>query len=144
MPDSPIVWALFPLLFVGAWAATGLLLSRVGGWHDLAEVYRAREKFSGETLHWRSAGMRYATRYNGCLTIGSNQFGLSLAILAPLRMGHPPLFFPWSDISVAREKMFFREYAALRFTRVSGVTLLLRSALAEKLLAHGPLRFEAA
>lgn len=45
-----------------------------------------------------------------CLSIGVNREGLFLAVIPIFRIGHPPLFIPWHDISTEDRKqlIFFR------------------------------------
>ena len=45
--------------------------------------------------------------YNSCLTIHSGPEGIRLAVWAPFRLGHPPLFIPWSAMHKATTKRLF-------------------------------------
>ncbi len=74
------------------------------------------------------------SNYGGCLTIVVNSEGIGLSILWPFRAGHPPLFIPWSEISIGQEKML-RLISLVRFdfTEVPRVALLITPKLMRKL-----------
>ncbi len=59
--------------------------------------------------------MRWTSHYGNCLTIGADTAGLKLSVLFPFRPGHPPLFIPWSEISVTRRRnlLFVRQVKLL-------------------------------
>jgi hypothetical protein len=47
---------------------------------------------------------------------------------------HPPLFFPWSDVTVSREQRWFGELARFRLAKEPSVPLLLSVRLADEAL----------
>jgi hypothetical protein len=65
--------------------------------------------------------------------IGSDPVGLHLAVLFPFRPGHPPLFIPWSEVSVREGWNPTRRGVALSFLRVPEVPLVLSTKLAGRL-----------
>jgi hypothetical protein len=85
-------------LFLVGWAGVSYLLSKFGGWSRLAEYYRFESDFAGERWKHQSASMRLGVNYNNVLTIGVSSTGVLLEVLFLFRVGHPPLFIPWSDI----------------------------------------------
>jgi hypothetical protein len=87
------------LIFIALWSCICHLISAAGGWRRLRRDYRAAAPFDGKKLWFKSAGMRRWTNYNNCLVVGANKYGLYLAVLPIFRVGHPPLFIPWTDIS---------------------------------------------
>jgi hypothetical protein len=124
----------------------GLLVSQVGGWATLARAYPSPRPFTGPRWRGQSAGMRWGVTYNGSLTVGADPQGLHLSILFVFRVGHPPLFVPWGDVTAVHEKsrrMPFSilrvGYVELRFRRAPAVPLRIREALAWRLAgAAGP------
>ncbi len=84
--------------------------------------------------------------YNGSLTAGANQFGLHLSVWPIFRIGHPPLFLPWSDVTVAFEKRRWITVVLLRFSRSPTTSVRMTLGLAERLAAEsgGSFRLEAA
>ena len=54
-----------PLGFVAGfaviWVFVGVLISRIGGWNQLARVYGSESDYGGERWRYQSAGMRYST-----------------------------------------------------------------------------------
>ena len=47
----------------------------------------------------QSAAMRWLTHYNNVLTVGADSEGLFLVPFFLFRVGHPPLFVPWAEIT---------------------------------------------
>ncbi len=126
--------------FVGLWAGIMLVVSWLGGWAELARVYRPPRPFNGRRWWFQSASMRYRLNYGLCLIVGANAQGLSLSILLPFRPGHPPLFVPWSDITVASQKsrafpysLLGFGYVELRFRRAPSVPLRIMQGLGRRL-----------
>lgn len=129
--------AAFPAFFVVMWVATCILIARLGGWSGLAAAYRAAEPFRGRLWRFKSGALRRFTGYNNCLTVGASEEGLYLAVLFLFRVGHPPLFIPWADITVETrsDKVLFVRYSVVefRFSRVPGVPLRLQEGLVREI-----------
>lgn len=53
-------------------------------------------------------------------------------MLILFRLGHPPLFIPWDDISASEGHLLFFRYVDLTFRRAPGTRLRLRKRLADK------------
>lgn len=130
----------FPFVFILFWLVISLVISRMGGWSALAKRYRLEDSFDGERMRFRSGQMRYAMSYNNCLTIGADRRGLYLAVFFFFRLGHPPLFIPWSEIAVTEKQRYFMHAMEFSFSRVPGVYLRLSSGTAEKVLAKNSTR----
>lgn len=84
-----------------------MIVSRTTGWHQLAERFTLQGDFPSEPWRFKSATARYGSHYNNCLTIAASPVGLYMAMLWPFRVGHPPLFIPWNEITISRAKVFF-------------------------------------
>jgi hypothetical protein len=139
-PMEPWIFiAGFVPLFLLVWFGSMFLIARVGGWRDLARVYREETPMEF-ARQWRNkyGKMRYATGYNGCLNIAASAMGMRLWLWTMFRPAHPPLFIPWSDISTAVEQGIFVEMVRFSFQRVPGATLVLRRKLAEEILRAVP------
>jgi hypothetical protein len=95
---------LFVIAFVGLWSFVCVLLSHIGGWASLAEHYRCQEPFLGSCWRMQRGEFRWFIAYNNCLMVGADPRGLFLGVFVLFRLGHPPLFIPWRDISVSRRK----------------------------------------
>jgi hypothetical protein len=88
------------LVILVCWVGISYVIAHIGGWFRLARFYRFSGAFLGERWRFQSAQMRWKVGYNNCLTVGASPEGLYLSVMFILRFGHPPLFVPWSDISV--------------------------------------------
>jgi len=122
----------FLLFFVALWVAICLVIAQVGGWAELARHYRATNPFQGERWRFRSARMRLNGHYNNCLTVGANIQGLYLSTMFLFRVGHPPLFIPWPDISVTKGKTLWWSYTEFRFIQTPSVWLRFYGKLQEQ------------
>jgi hypothetical protein len=111
------LFIIFPVLFVIIWVIVGKVISIASGWKALAEKYPVRTPFSGERHKFQSARMRRGMNFNNCLTIGANHMGLYLSVFVLFRIGHEPIFIPWSEISASVEKGRFANYIKLSFLR---------------------------
>jgi hypothetical protein len=110
-PDALPQW-FFPL-FALSWLAISALLSLIGGWHSLAQEFRAEDDGSGERFYFVSGGLgaRFApVSYRGCLFVTVGDRGIRLSIFFLFRFLSPPLFIPWEEVSSVEERrfLFFR------------------------------------
>jgi hypothetical protein len=119
--------------FLVLWITVSLLISQISGWAELARYYRSTNLFQG--LRWRfcSGRMRLTTRYNGCLTIGADGYGLYLAVFFPFRLGHPDLFVPWQYVTVNHGKTLLWKWIEFRFQQTPHVWLRLYGTLADEI-----------
>lgn len=124
---------LFPFLFAAMWVVVCQLISLIGGWRELAKEYHTEHPFSGELFRFQSAQMRGKMNYNNCLTVGANVEGLYLSVLFVFRLGHPPLFIPWSDVSGTIEKRRWFSRLRLKFERCPSVPLVISKRLGERI-----------
>lgn len=97
-PWLPVVFIVaFPFFFVAMWCGVCLLTSAIGGWGRLAKKYPATAPPSGTRFPGQT-GYVGVSRYRGVLTIHLSPEGLHLDVVKIFRIGHPPLFIPWSEI----------------------------------------------
>jgi hypothetical protein len=133
-----------PFIPVIAWIAISLFLSLVGGWQALAQKYRAPERIHGERFWLKSAGMRWGVGYRSALNFGVDVQGLFVSIVPIFRIGHPPLFIPWSDISFTRQRQWLLDGVRISFRKNPGVPILLPMKVAQQVFANSPIRLPAA
>lgn len=122
------------LLFIILWICVCKLISATGGWRILARDYRANSLFDGQKLWLKSATMRRWTNYNNCVNIGANKYGLYLSVLPLFRVGHPPLFIPWADISTeAVSRRLLPDVVKFSFAKQPEVPVILSKKLAGRI-----------
>ena len=122
------------LLFLTLWVSVFVVISYISGWAELAQQFRYRARFVGKRWRGQSAQMRWIVGYRNCLTVGANPDGLYLATLFLFRVGHPPLFVPWIDVSsMRRGKWFLFRYVELRFGRERSIPFRITEGLADRL-----------
>ena len=100
----------------------------------MARDYRANSLFDGQKLWLKSATMRRWTNYNNCVNIGANNYGLYLSVLPLFRVGHPPLFIPWADISTeAASRRLLPDIVKFSFAKQPEVPVILSKKLAGRI-----------
>jgi hypothetical protein len=124
----------FYVVFPVMWIAICIFLSRMSGWHQLAQNYPRIDFVSGEKLRFRSAKLRYSVGYNSCVNFIANREGLGISILFIFRMGHPPLFIRWTDIEISKEKKFFRNVIRFTIGRDFPIPILVHKSLGHKIM----------
>lgn len=120
------------LAFIAVWCGIVFLLSLVSGWRELSQYYGSTAPFNGPRFWFQSVSMRLRVGYNNCLIVGANTEGLYVSILFPFRIGHPPLLFPWVDISVAEKRGFLLRGFELRFNRCPSIPFVISKRLMNK------------
>jgi hypothetical protein len=131
-----------PVLFVLFWIGILNLVARAFGWSRLAKEYRCRQPFDGFKKRFASGEMAggpflgLPSNYGLCLTAGSNQQGLYLAVMPPFNPGHSAVLIPWSDIKPKVERRCYGEVVSFNFERVAPVRLRVGGRLARQLVEH--------
>jgi hypothetical protein len=127
----------FVLLNIAAIVGIGWVVlvtgSHLGGWASLAGQYRCLEPFSGSRWNFQCGQFRWFASYNNCLTIGADTRGLFLWVFPLFRVAHPPLFIPWREISVARQKVLWIKQVRFRLGHELQIPLTIGDRLAQKL-----------
>lgn len=122
------------LFFIILWICVCKLISAAGGWRILARDYRANSLFDGKKLWLKSVGMRRWTNYSNCITVGANKYGLYLSVFPIFRVGHPPLFFRWTDIStVENSRPLFGDIVKFNFAKQPDVPIIFSKRLAARI-----------
>ena len=103
------------IVFVAIWIAATVSISRMTGWHRLAEKYAMAEmpdiRFARAVhVYWGSVMLS-----GNIYTVGADREALYLGVLFPFRAGHPPLRIPWRDIKAQRVKRLFLPRVSLAF-----------------------------
>lgn len=131
-------------LFIAFWCVITLVVSIMGGWFVLAKYYRATQPFNGTRWHFRSASVHTESRpqsnYAGVLTLGANSQGLYISVLFPFRIGHPPLFIPWSEVESSEpHRQLLFSMVQLNFKKAPSVSVKISRGLAHAVAheAHG-------
>jgi hypothetical protein len=99
--NTPVIIALVAGLVcavAGAWVAVVLLPSSFGPWRTLATSYETHEVPRG-TRFSNQSGSVGGVFYRQSLTVYVASDGLFLASPLFSRLGHKPLFIPWSSIT---------------------------------------------
>jgi hypothetical protein len=130
----------YPLVFIPffvlLWCGILFLIAVFSGWVTLSRRFRLTSVFTGPTWEFRSAYMRWTSRCGNCLSIGADTAGLKLSVFFLFRPGHPPLFVPWGEISVARRRDFlFIRRVKLLLGREEQIPFVISGGLADRIQA---------
>ncbi len=123
----------FPVLFVAMWVAISVGLARAGGWHAVAQHYASTGSFEGKRFRFCSGRFGRVVGYNGALITDADPFGLYLAVWPIFRIGHCPLFVPWTELTAVVEASPLVPVVAMSFARAPGTQVRITRRLAEKL-----------
>jgi hypothetical protein len=106
------------------WTCVVAAIGYFGGWHKLAQSFRAEQTtFRIDTptnkKRFRCASMslgpkHFPVNYGNCLTIHVSDEGISIRIWPMFRPMHPPLLVRWPDIERCEREVYF-----LNFTRTA-------------------------
>lgn len=118
------------LLAVALWIALGFGLARWSGWSILAPHYRGT--VAGHGLRWHFTSARLGpVGYRRCLGLAADAHGLRLCTWLPMRLSHPSLFIPWSEVDeVGPGRAHFRSPVRLQLRRAPGISVELPRRLA--------------
>jgi hypothetical protein len=124
------------LLTVAGWFGGIYLIALLSGWLRLAQRYRCEQGFGGDWWRFQSCAMRWGTAYRGILTLGANAEGLYLEVPYVFRVGHPPLFVPWSEITVSERRRWMVAGTQFMLGRNEQIPLWVYAGLGAKVLTH--------
>ncbi|MCP5084129.1 MAG: serine hydrolase [Alphaproteobacteria bacterium] len=82
----------FAIVFPLFWMAIVYLISRIGGWSDLAKRFGSDDPPQGELFTWCSARLRMLCNYSNCLRVTVSDTGIHLRTPVFFKLGHRPLF----------------------------------------------------
>jgi len=86
--------------------------------------------------------MRWGVNYNGLLALGADSQGMHVSVFFLFRVGHPPLFIPWSDISATSMRSWWFRMVRLEFEKYPSAYLLIPLKMAESLSHASGLQFQ--
>ena len=120
-PSPGFQW--FLLAFAAMWIAIAALLSRIGGWGELAEKFPSRPQPTAEAFRIASVGLGkgwFPVSYSNCLSVSVDSEGFGLSLWLPFRAFHPNLFIPWRVVErCGAERFGFMNCTAVYLTEPS-------------------------
>lgn len=102
------------------------LVSRFGGWHQLARQFPCERPPPERLWRWQSISLGRAVHYSGIITMGIDPVGLYLALPWIFNVGHRPFLVPWHEMQLERKRpRWGGEYLEIRFPNLPNVVLRL-------------------
>jgi hypothetical protein len=124
-------------LFIVFWCAISFVISYISGWFALSQHFRRETDPCGEI---RSAGpwfytvyMRGWCHYGGVVRLVAADDAIYASVLAPFRIGHPPLRIPWDEVQVSRTRYLWRRYIELTLGREEQIPMRISERMASNL-----------
>lgn len=114
-----------PIIFVALWCLVCGIISR-GGWNKLAKGHTAFAAPEGRKLAWQNLSFKRLGRYRRCVTFRISESGLRISVIPIFAVGHPPLFFQWSEVRYRKEHdgLFTKQYLYELGTPLAGRILV--------------------
>jgi hypothetical protein len=128
---SPILFIAIPVIFV-------LILSRLhqeSGWAEAAKIYRAELPLDKALFHGLQSGrmgrdgFKKSVHFRNSLMLAATLEGIFLSPCFIFRIGAPPLFIPWQEVSAQQMTGGYARFVEIRFQKVPSVALYLHSDL---------------
>ncbi|MEO6603434.1 MAG: hypothetical protein ABIQ16_26360 [Polyangiaceae bacterium] len=113
---------------VAMWPAVCLILASISGWSALVEKYAAGAH--PRTPRKISGGRVGNVTYGGALSLSAQPGGFAVSVLLPFRVGHPPLFIPWSDVTESAGEFMGQKTTVFRVRGVPDAAIEIPPALA--------------
>ena len=132
LPLAILFLALYPFLLLGVLVLAGWIISRLSGWAALAARYSEETPFAGPRFSGQSGELN-GFYYGKGLTLGANREGFFLSMGILFRVGHKPLFIPWTDVTAVEKPGVLSSKVVLEFRGVPGVVLKFSKASVLKL-----------
>jgi hypothetical protein len=125
----------FALYFIALWALGSCIIGQLSGWTALSRRFPGTG--ASYSYQWPFQSVRMRTlwgNYHNCANFGADEAGLYMAVFPLFRIGHAPLFIPWSEIQVlsGNRGLIFRKRKLL-LGRQELIPLVVSLSLAEKL-----------
>lgn len=132
------VWVyIYPIFFVTLWCVVSYCISFLSGWHALIQRFRAQTEPYGDVKSvgpfFYSVRMRYKANYNSAIRLSVASDALYVSVFFLIRVGHPPLAIPWSEIKFRRSTSFGRRYLVLTLGNTEQVPMRISERMARNL-----------
>jgi len=111
---TPLYWAIFFLVF---WLLLNFTVSRLTGWARIAAYYQNRGSFPEEVWRYQTITTRWGMGYKRCTNVGADSGGLYISFGFLFGFGHPAIFVPWGDITIAEKQIARSKMLELRFRK---------------------------
>ena len=122
------------LIFLTAWIVSCLIMGYISGWMYLAKSYRLKHPFCDQKWSSQSAYMWWFGFYHSSLSFGSDIEGLYISACELLKIGHPPLFIPWTDISIIEKEGTLVNFIELEFKKSPSKPIRISKDLYQKIV----------
>jgi len=125
-----IFWAVFYLVL---WLLLNLLVSRLTGWGRIAAHYRNTGGITCKVWRFQTITTRWGMGYKKSTNVGADSRGLYLFLGVLFRFGHPPIFVPWSDVTVVEKQINRSKMLELRFRKTGDLPVSILPELGARL-----------
>lgn len=103
-----------------------------GSWAKLTKQYATHSQFTGQKWNFQVVTIGNA-KYNGFITVGSNNKGLYLAPFIIFRLGYPAIFVPWEHLCLRTEDRLFERSNFLEIDNCKGIKVIISDRLLHRI-----------
>ncbi|MGZ3690117.1 MAG: hypothetical protein ACXVAX_01355 [Pseudobdellovibrio sp.] len=122
MKDLSDFYPLFFLAYMGIlFPAVSWLLGRMLGWYTLSQAYPYQPPSPGHKT-WKFCSIPNLTLRN-CVHVTIDQSGIYFEMVFLFRFGNPPIFVPWSDLSIQTASFIAIRTSKLTFKKAPSVSM---------------------
>ena len=125
-----IAFGFFLVAFPLFWCGIVLLISRLGGWGQLAQHYAYSGDMKGEIKKRRSLSLvrfrLFPSNYSFIIKIGADTEALYISISKMFFAGHADLRIPLRDLTLEHKRQGLMTMGRLHTSKVPGVLIALR------------------
>lgn len=129
MNETLIILSAF-IGFLLFFALVVMLISKMGGWSNLAQKYPAKQFLGKElkTFPMSSLQIGYFGQYSGVVNIKVYPEGIWLRPGFIFKFGHSPIFIKWNDVKTLNKTTFlFTEKLKITLTKGGQITFVKKS-----------------
>ncbi|MCP5097910.1 MAG: hypothetical protein GY943_20375 [Chloroflexi bacterium] len=121
------------LAFVGMFSLVSFFVSRVFGWHRIAQQYQGEMNHYRERFNFQSLSTGGFGNYSNVVNFYVSHSDLGISVFFLYRAGHPPLKIPLDEITGVQKNDFIFQRVHLELQRLPEKTLIISKRLAEKI-----------
>jgi hypothetical protein len=138
----PFGLILLPVYLALFWCLLCYGISFISGWHSLTRRFSAQHEPYGPTasalFSIRGVRMRFRTNYDNIIRLTVAEDALYLSVVFVIRIGHPPLCIPWSEIKISKGKFLWMRFVLLTLGEKEKIPLRISERMAAKLGLDSP------
>ncbi|MEP3227226.1 MAG: hypothetical protein ABJO01_14710 [Parasphingorhabdus sp.] len=141
--DENLIFALFPIFFIGLWLGIVLLIAKTSGWSKLQDRFPDRHDMALLAMRSQSGIMGGAkmgkAKFSGCLKLDVCRTGLRVSVWKIFGPFQRPFFVPWSQIDISEDTFLRLKRYRFGFGTPEVGYLILGARTAQNIASQSPI-----